>query len=237
MTGNHPDSIAALLLAAGQGVRLRFGHKAFLELAGVTLLRRAANLMASCGARVLAGVHEQDIERGRADLGAAAEVYPGGASRSETIRGLFERCSEDLIVIHDVVRPFASRELLRRVVDAALEHGAAAPIVFPGERVVRVERDFIQAFLARREGGIGQTPQAFRRPVLGRGLRVADAALVDPSPAELVLWSGAPVRVVAGEAMNIKITTSIDWQIARMLVESFDGNTLPGARTEVGPGA
>lgn len=220
MSGNDRERIVALLLAAGHGVRLGLGHKAFLELTGITLLRRAVSLMASCGARVIAGVDEQDLERARADLGTAAEVYLGGESRSETMRRLFERCSEDLVVIHDVVRPFASHELLRRVVDAAREYGAAVPTIFPSERVVRVKDGFIQAFLPRTKGAIGQTPQAFRRPVLERAVRVTDAALADPSPSELVLRSGAQVRAVAGDAMNIKITTSIDWDLARMLVES-----------------
>jgi 2-C-methyl-D-erythritol 4-phosphate cytidylyltransferase len=215
--------IAGLLLAAGQGERLGLGHKAFLELGGLTLLQRAERLMASCGARVIAGVPEHAIERARADLGGEAEVYAGGGSRSETIRRLFSHCSsEELVVIHDVVRPFASRALLYSVLVAAREHGAAAPILAPGERVVRIEGDFIRTFLARREGGIGQTPQAFRRSVLERALGIEDAPLDDPSPAELVLWSGAPVRVVAGEGINIKITTTIDWDVARALVVTLD---------------
>lgn len=220
MPGNHRESIVALLLAAGHGMRLGLGHKAFLELAGVTLLRRAVDLMASCGARVIAGVDERDISRARADLGTTVEVYPGGASRAETIRLLFERCSENLVVIHDVVRPFASPELLHRVVEAGREYGAAAPTIVPGERVVQVNGGFIQAFLERREGGIGQTPQAFRRQVLQRALQFGDAGLADPSPSELVLWSGVPVRAVEGDAMNMKITTPLDWIIANVLVET-----------------
>jgi len=219
-SGNHPEGIVALLLAAGHGVRLGLGHKAFLELAGVTLLKRAATLMASCGARVIAGVDERDISLARSDLGTNAEVYPGGASRFETIRLLFERCSEDLVVIHDVVRPFARPELLRRVVEAGRQYGAAAPTTIPGERVVQVNGGFIQAFLERREGCIGQTPQAFRRQVLERALQFGDACLTDPSPSELVLWSGVPVRAVEGDAMNIKITTPLDWVIAKVLVET-----------------
>jgi 2-C-methyl-D-erythritol 4-phosphate cytidylyltransferase / 2-C-methyl-D-erythritol 2,4-cyclodiphosphate synthase len=69
---------------------------------------------------------------------------------------------------------------------------------------------------------LAQTPQAFRRGVLAAAL---DAAALDPldatDEATLVERAGLPVRLVEGEASNIKITTLEDLPIAEAIADAL----------------
>lgn len=216
--GQAPAEIVGLVLAAGSGSRLGLGNKAFLEMHGTTLLRVAVRLLSTCTGRVLVGVPAESLELARTELADLAEVCPGGGSRHETICRLFERCVEEIVVIHDVARPFATSDLLLRVVEAARADGAAAPVVVPTSRVVCVEDGYVRAFVSRAQGHLGQTPQAFARTLLDRALRAAPPRSgEDPSPAELAVWLGIPVRAVPGEEMNFKVTTPLEWEMVKAL--------------------
>ena len=127
------SDVAALVPAAGAGKRLGRGPKGFLRLGGVSLVRRVVNTLTGCTGRVLVGVPPDYLDRARAELGAA-EVYPGGASRQETIYLLLKQCHEPMVLINDGNRPFASRGLVLKVIDEARKHGAAitfTPAVVP----------------------------------------------------------------------------------------------------------
>jgi 2-C-methyl-D-erythritol 4-phosphate cytidylyltransferase/2-C-methyl-D-erythritol 2,4-cyclodiphosphate synthase len=153
-----------------------------------------------------------------------------------------------VIVIHDAARPFASADLIARTIAAAAQSGAAVAAV-QSRDTVKLAGDeaegarLIVETLPRQSIYLAQTPQAFRRDVL---LRAFEAGVRDglhaTDEAALVELAGLPVRLVDGEASNIKITTPDDLVIAEAIAaqsnrpETQGVGTLPARTGRAGTG-
>jgi 2-C-methyl-D-erythritol 4-phosphate cytidylyltransferase/2-C-methyl-D-erythritol 2,4-cyclodiphosphate synthase len=120
----------------------------------------------------------------------------------------------DLVVVHDAARPFASANLIARTIAAAAESGAALAALAARDTVKQASDHLVRATLDRRTIYLAQTPQAFRRSVLRDALALAGDATDEAALAE---QAGHPVRIVDGEASNIKITTPDDLVIAEAI--------------------
>jgi 2-C-methyl-D-erythritol 4-phosphate cytidylyltransferase/2-C-methyl-D-erythritol 2,4-cyclodiphosphate synthase len=118
------------------------------------------------------------------------------------------------VVIHDAARPFASSGLVARTIAAAAESGAALAALGARDTVKQVAGDVVRATLDRQTIYLAQTPQAFRREVLRDALAVTGDATDEAALAER---AGHTVRIVEGEASNIKVTTSEDLIIAEAI--------------------
>ncbi|HUK35544.1 MAG TPA: 2-C-methyl-D-erythritol 4-phosphate cytidylyltransferase [Vicinamibacterales bacterium] len=214
--------VSAILAAGGRGVRL--GHdqpKQLLEIAGRPMLERSASLLLTHpNVDELVVALPADLSaRPPAYLANAAKpvrIVAGGARRQDSVAAAFRAVSDraDVIVIHDAARPFASRELIARTIAAAVESGAALAALEARDTVKQVRDHVVSATLDRRTIFLAQTPQAFRRDVLRDALAVASDATDEAALAE---HAGHSVRIVEGEASNIKITTPDDLVIAEAI--------------------
>ena len=92
---------------------------------------------------------------------APHKVVAGGEERFHSVRnGLAALCTKpDLVAIHDAVRPFATPEMIRCVVDAAAESGAAIPTIVPVDSFRKVGDAGSQP-VDRNRLRIVQTPQS-----------------------------------------------------------------------------
>ena len=222
-TRNGPRTLA-VLLAAGQGARAG-GRKQFRQAAGKSVLRHAAEgLLEVREIRGLIVVVPADaIESVRAELAGldrVLDVVAGGATRHLSSRAGLAALpdSAEMVLIHDAARPFASPALIRRVMRAAREVGAAIPAVDVTDSTVELhEEGTLRRYLERGRLRAVQTPQAFRRAVIESAFarqRRTDFA----DDASVVRRVGGAVAVVAGEAGNRKITTAEELEAAlRML--------------------
>lgn len=154
------------------------------------------------------------------DYGADV-VVEGGSMRSASVRAGLAQVPDDaeVVVVHDAARPLASAALFEAVIDAVTTGGADGAI--PGTEV----RDTIKRIdaaqqvidtLDRAALVAVQTPQAFRADVLRRAHGDGDDATDDASLVEAL---GATVRVVPGEARNLKITTPDDLRAAEQFLD------------------
>lgn len=221
--------MGVVVVAAGSGTRLGADRpKAFVELAGATLLEHAVQgALAPVPDEVVVVVPERLV----ADARAIVEPLPGAASTTVVVAGGAERtdsvaaglaalsASVELVLVHDAARCLAPVEVFERVL-AALAVGAKG--VVPGVPVV----DTIKVV---DDGGVVtdtpdrsslravQTPQGFDRVVLTAAHASGSAATDD---AALVEALGHPVVVVEGDPRALKITTGEDLaQAKRMLTE------------------
>jgi 2-C-methyl-D-erythritol 4-phosphate cytidylyltransferase len=204
-------SIAAVVVAAGQGVRFG-GLKQFALFEGETVASRSVR-----ASRSVADFAVLVVPEGYDGSGEGADVVvAGGATRAESVRHGLEQCLDaEIVVVHDAARPLASPALFHAVVNAII---AGADAAIPGltltDTVKRVsclgEETFVAETLVREELVAVQTPQAFRRELLVR----AHAAGADASDdAGLVEALGARVVVVEGDAQNVKITRPQDLEL------------------------
>ena len=209
----------ALIPAAGGGIRLGQGPKAFLEIGKKSLVKHVVDLMSQRVERILVAVPEDHVALARAQFEGRAEVHPGGATRLSTIAGLLAQCSESLVVIHDAARPFTSVEVLSRVIEEAAVHGAAAACRTMTVPTAIIENGFAKSSVPPSRGRFFETPHAYQRSILEKTFRyVRENAVADEPLCDLVMSLGTPIRVVADTEWNFKITTPLDWEIAVKVV-------------------
>jgi len=224
----------ALVPAAGDGLRLGRGPKAFLEVGGQSLILRTVLKLRECGLHTLVGVPQDRVDEAAAMLGSLAEVSAGAHTRQETVRGLLAHSSEPLVLVHDATRPFAGVPLIRQVLAAAQRHGAASTFVPPHASVGLAREGFVYRAFPTSEAVLPQSPQAYHRAILEHAYGIADHdGFSAQTTWELVLRAGVKIAVVPGDERNIKITTPFDWEVAQKVVASAPGKTAQAAEGEV----
>jgi 2-C-methyl-D-erythritol 4-phosphate cytidylyltransferase len=215
-------SVWVVVVAAGRGSR--FGApKHLAPLGGRPLVQwslEAARFVADGVVLVLPPGEVLDVEPHTALSTGADVVVAGGETRTASVRAGLAAVPEgaEVIVVHDGARPLASPALFRAVVDAVRRGAdAAVPGLAVADTLKRVVHDTVTATVARDGIVAVQTPQAFRAELLRAAHAGASEATDD---AGLVESLGATVRVVPGDARNIKVTTATDLEVARALAPS-----------------
>lgn len=226
-------SVVVILVGAGAGRRLQGNEpKAFRPIGGRTLLAVAAAGAAACpGSERLVAVvparTEDAARRAISDLSVAVEVVPGGASRQDSVRAGLAATPEhaDVVVVHDVARPFASPSLFGRVVVAIADGvDAAVPVVPVTDTVLRIRAGIVAGLEPRDELAFAQTPQGFRASALREAHAAAEASgFAFTDDASLMRWAGFEVQAVEGDPGNVKITTAADLEEAGRRVRRADG--------------
>ena len=118
-----------------------------------------------------------------------------------------------IVVIHDAARPLVSETLLRRCIDGCKEVDGVLPVL-PVKDTLYMSKDgnSISALLKRNEIVAGQAPEAFR---FGKYLAVHDQMSYEDilkisGSTEIAYKAGLNIKLVPGEELNFKITTTED---------------------------
>lgn len=214
--------VAALILAAGRGLRLGSdAPKQYLPLGGKALLRHSVDrLRRHPKISMVRCVISAEDSAAFAATGADVSTTFGGSTRQESARLGLESLADDppdLVLIHDAARPFVDDALVDRVLAALSEAPGAVPALPVADSLRQVADGRIVAPLSREGVWRTQTPQGFRYPeILGAHRAAAGLNLTDD--AEVAARAGLEVRVVAGAEDNFKITTAEDLARAESLL-------------------
>lgn len=227
MTENNSKRYA-IIVAGGSGKR--FGSempKQFLPLDGKAVLMRTIEKFDQAGASivvVLPAEHQQmwiDMCKDT-NFAVTHTIATGGKTRFESVKNgiaaIKNLADDDLVAVHDGVRPLASVELINRCYDNAQEAGSAIPVVNPSDSIRQVMDDGTSRQLLRSSLRAVQTPQTFRAELLKGAYDVEESPLFTDD-ASVVESAGHQVTLVDGEMTNIKITTPIDMIIASELIK------------------
>ncbi|BDV44837.1 2-C-methyl-D-erythritol 4-phosphate cytidylyltransferase [Geotalea uraniireducens] len=220
--------VYALVPAAGMGKRMGASiNKQYLQLAGKPIL--AHTLAVFEQAAFVAGIYlvipEDEIAYCRAEvveryrLTKVRRIVAGGKERQQSVlnglRAMEGTAADDVVLIHDGVRPFVPEEVLCRAAEMAREADGALVAVPAKDTIKVVENGVITATPPRESLWLAQTPQAFRYAVIRAAHEVADAErFLGTDDAMLVERLGREVRIVMGDYRNIKITTPDDLLLA-----------------------
>ncbi|SDD95550.1 2-C-methyl-D-erythritol 4-phosphate cytidylyltransferase [Actinokineospora iranica] len=219
----------ALVPAAGQGVRLGLGTpKALVPVHGTPLLTHAVRglLDAGCVRHVVVAAPPAEVAATAAllaEAGLAADVVPGGADRTDSVRRALRHAltvvpDARVVLVHDAARAFTPPEVIQAVV-AAVEAGAPAviPVLPMADTVKQVDGGgTVTATPDRAALRVVQTPQGFDVEVLTRAYAAAGDSATDD--AGLVEKLGVPVATVMGHPCAMKITTPFDLAIAEAVL-------------------
>lgn len=223
---------SVILAAAGSSSRFRDKHykKPFAPLADRAVWLHSAEkfLNRDDVAQVILIIADED--RAAFDSKFAAnvailgiQVVAGGRERSDSIANALAhvRPDADFVAVHDAARPCLATEWIDRVFAAAEKSDAAIlaiPVSGTLKRVTAEGR--IAETVSRRDLWEAQTPQVFRRQLLVDAYtRRGSAPATDD--AELVERLGHAVTIVPGSAINLKITTREDLQLAAQALKAL----------------
>ncbi|HXY70832.1 MAG TPA: 2-C-methyl-D-erythritol 4-phosphate cytidylyltransferase [Gemmatimonadales bacterium] len=229
----QPD-VGAVIVAAGRGVRAQAGSdagepKQFRLLGGIPLLLRAIRPFAQhprVGPIVVVLPAEQAASPPdwlRALVSDRLLMAVGGAERQQSVANGLATLPRgpSLVLVHDAARPFVERDLIDRVLAVAELGAAAVPGLPLADTVKETDTAGLVVRTVPRERLVAvQTPQAFPRAMLetahqrSRADGLATGATDDAALCERL---GHPVRVVAGSARNLKITTAEDFALAEAM--------------------
>jgi 2-C-methyl-D-erythritol 4-phosphate cytidylyltransferase len=219
----------AVLLGGGRGERLAADRpKAFIEVAGRTLLDRAVQTIEDCpevdgSVVVFPGGWESRAEKATAGAEKVVATVPGGPSRQASVAAALAALPRDVdaVVCHDVARPLASPKLFSAVLAALDRADGAVPVVAVTDTVKRVRDGVVVDTIDRSDLVVVQTPQAFRREALVSAHRNAGPPAGDRSAtddAALLEAAGFRVVTVPGEPTNVKVTRPEDLDVVRSLL-------------------
>ena len=146
------------------------------------------------------------------------KLVVGGNSREESVRNGLEFCTGDLIGIHDGVRPFVDRDVIRHCFESAEKYGSGVPVISVDQSLRRII-DNTSEVRNRDDFRLVQTPQVFKADIVKKAYS-GDVKEGFTDDAGLVQASGFEIHLVDGNRENIKITTPFDLKIANLLVLS-----------------
>ena len=238
--------VVVIIPAAGLGTRMAAvssarkrkpaASKQFTELGGVPILLHTLRkfLMSPRVAEIYVALRKDEIAPFRERLEKEApdvlvkqvNLIEGGEHRQQSVANALAAVSaspDDVILVHDAVRPFVTQAIIEEVIQGAEKYGAVIAGVPAVDTVKQVERTsdgaLITATLPRERVVMAQTPQGFRHHVIRKAF---DEAIADgftgTDEASLVERSGDAVAVVMGSPRNIKITTPADMELAEFYV-------------------
>ena len=148
-------------------------------------------------------------------------VYSGGSSRYESVRNALNNlpiCDNDIVSIHDGVRPFISIKLIKKLFFSALKKKHAAPYIISKDSIrMNVENNKTMS-VNRTNYLFTQTPQVFIGKLIKEAyIKHSDIKTDDVSLVENLVKK---VNLIKGEEINFKITTKEDWYLAKKIIKS-----------------
>ena len=164
------------------------------------------------------------------------QVISGGATRAESVlEGLKLISSDSLVIVHDVVRPFVSPDMILNLInnfnhekEDALIYGIP---VYEALKKINLETLSVKSSVDRNEFYLAQTPQICLTDFLRDSI---ESCLKDDfipgDESEAIERAGGEIRFLPGERSNIKITVSED------IPEERIGNGFDSHRFEEGDG-
>jgi len=231
-------SVFVILPAAGIGTRMasaagsdpKAAPKQFLSLKGTPILVHSLRAFLAVPEVSNLYVAVRESEKPRIDellaefnLDGKISVVTGGDSRQSSVANalaaLPSHSANDIVLVHDAVRPLIDPATITRTIQAIEKHGAAIVGTPAVDTIKQVERTadgaLITATIPRELIVHAQTPQGARVPLMRKAF--AEAAADDftgTDEASLLERAGIPVFVVPGHARNFKVTQPGDLEIA-----------------------
>lgn len=224
---NTDTTNTVIIVAGGMGKRMQTPiPKQFLMLSGKPVIFHTIEkfLRFDASVKLIIALPEESLpiwENLCRQMGFTAPIHiaRGGETRFHSVlSALAFAGNNELIAIHDAVRPLVSIETIKRTFETAKNSGAAIPVLPPVDSLRRVAPDGNYP-VNRNEYVIVQTPQVFRSEILIEAYKQEyDPSFTDD--ASVVQKAGFPVSLVEGNPENIKITSPADLKMAEFLIQN-----------------
>ena len=155
-------------------------------------------------------------------------IFHGGSNGQESIKngimGLHEVCDgDDLVLIHDAIRPMVSQEIISENISCCIQNGSAITVIPCAESMLLTDdRNSSTEMIHRDHLARTQTPQAFSLKKLVWAHEEAEKRGITNSIATctLMIELGEKIYFSTGSEKNLKLTTTDDIEIFKALLHS-----------------
>lgn len=171
--------------------------------------------------------HMTDILKKEIGESDRITVIEGGADRNGSIVNVIneirktDSSPDSILITHDSVRPFVSARIIEENIDAALEFGATDTVIPATDTIIRSSDGMkLDEIPVRDELYNGQTPQTFRIGMFEEDFFALseEQKKILTDACKIFILAGRTVRMVKGDAYNMKITTPFDLRLAEAIV-------------------
>jgi 2-C-methyl-D-erythritol 4-phosphate cytidylyltransferase len=152
------------------------------------------------------------------------KIIEGGKERQNSVFNALKSTpaeKDDLIVVHDAVRPLLSLNILKDAVETAKKYGSAIVATKAKDTLIN-GNEFVHSYVDRKEIYYAQTPQVFRYDILFEAMKKAEEdKFIGTDESMLVHRLGYEVKIVEGSSLNFKITNVDDIKLFNHLSEDI----------------
>ena len=152
-------------------------------------------------------------------------IVPGGETGQESIRnGVYhlegKAADDDIVIVHDGIRPMVDSSVLSDVIRVATEHGNGVTSTPYTEQIFRIQDEYTtREYIPRETLRKVATPQAYRFDLLLRSYRRAFSEGIGIHGSSytntMMVDLGETLYFAAGSDRNIKLTTADDLELFR----------------------
>ncbi|MBM7555113.1 bifunctional 2-C-methyl-D-erythritol 4-phosphate cytidylyltransferase/2-C-methyl-D-erythritol 2,4-cyclodiphosphate synthase [Thalassobacillus pellis] len=237
---------AAIVLAAGQGKRMKAGkNKQFILLGDKPLVVHTLSVFETdewCSEIILV-TNEKERESmeellTRYPLQTPIQLVNGGQERQDSVYCGLQQITDHNkpVFIHDGARPFVEHIHLHKLAEAVQEHQAAL-LAVPVTDTIKQRDGGKLTTLARSKLWAAQTPQSFSYEVIYDAHRQArEIGFYGTDDASLVERTGRNVAIVEGSYDNMKLTTPEDMNKAVAHIDKKHNNLEEKQMFRIGQG-
>lgn len=234
----------ALIFAGGTGKRMntRSKPKQFLELHGKPIIiytlehfeyhEEIERIVVVC---ITDWITELKGLLRRYGITKVEQIIPGGETGHDSIyyglAAMKSTCEDDeIVLIHDGVRPLINEELITRNIEAVKKYGTAITVEAARESVVRcIDGKNVSEVPPRGEMYTAKAPQSFRyRQILNLYERAQREGIRSIDSSHLCSIYHVPMHIVESTKNNLKITEPADYYMYRALYEAVESQQIFG---------
>lgn len=152
------------------------------------------------------------------EIRSKMKIVVGGAERWQSVENGVKALTSkaEFVLVHDVARPFISKEIILDVCKTLVEKGSCL-VAKPAVDTIKIAKDrCVQQTIDRNTVWMAQTPQAASIALLKKlyGRIAAEPLNFTPTDeASILEYFGEPVYIVKGNNLNDKLTTPEDFEI------------------------
>lgn len=230
--------IYGAMLAGGSGTRVKSSDvpKQFIEINGQPIIihtlknmlkvKRFDCVYIACREDYIGYLKKQAEDN--VDEPERVRVIAGGRERMDSIHNVTAAIEsdngireDDVIVIHDAVRPFVTEKILNDSIDCAAKYGACVCGLPCADTILHsVKGDVVDDIPPRGELYLGQAPDSFRLKhfiEMQENLTDEQKSRITGT-SQICTMNGQPIYIIEGDAINFKITTDSDLLMVRTLL-------------------
>jgi len=216
-----------VIVAAGTSQRMGGINKLFASLMRKPLLAWSVDTCEGYSSiqQIVLVLNNKDLAQGqklkKERNWSKVALYLGGARRQDSVKAGLKQIEDcDLVMIHDGARPFLTSDLIEDGLKVVQETGAAVAAV-PIKDTIKLANDerLTGKTIQRDRLWAAQTPQIFSFDVITRAYENLVAEVTDDATA--VERLGRKVQLYMGDYRNIKVTTTEDLQLARIIARKW----------------